>query len=331
MPKKQVTSIDVAKFAGVSQPTVSRAFDPNSPVSPETRARVLTAAKQLGYQPNVIARSLKSRSTNIIGIVLANITNSLFYPNVLEQLTYQLQERGKQTLLFNLRPDQPVDDILPRVLGYQVDGLIIASTTPSHEIVNKCVSNGTPVVLFNRYMPGSRAHTISCDSETATRHIANVLLDAGHKRLAYIAGIENTETNRQREKGFTEQLQARGYKGLLREQGDYTYESGRTAARRLLQRDEPPDAIFCAADIMALGAMDVARYELGIHIPEALSIIGFDDIPVAGWPAYNLTTIRQPITDMVNTVIELLDVQNTDTGQLVQLPGELILRQSARL
>ena len=333
MTQNQVTSIDVARFAGVSQPTVSRAFDPDSPVAPETRARVLAAATELGYMPNVIARSLKSRSTDIVGIIMNNLTTSFFYPNVLEKFMRELQVIGKQVLLFSAPPDRTVDEILPQVLGYQVDALVIASTTPGREIINECAQIGTPVILFNRFAPETEANAVCCDNEEGGRQVANAFLDAGHQRIAYIAGTSNTSTNIMREKGFTEQLQARGYTDCLREQGVYMYEDGRSAARRLLDSDNPPDAIFCAGDILALGALDVARYELGIKVPEELSIIGFDDIPIANWPAYDLTTIRQPVDQMIDAVIELICHKDDDipAGELKLLPGDLVVRGSARM
>lgn len=333
MSQNQVTSIDVAKFAGVSQPTVSRAFDPESPVAPETRERVLAAAAELGYMPNVIARSLKSRSTDIVGIIMNNLTGSFFYPDVLEKFTRELQAIGKQVLLFSAPLDRTVDEILPQVLGYQVDALVIASTTPGREIINECAHIGTPVILFNRFAPETKANAVCCDNEDGGRQIANAFLDAGRQRLAYIAGDSNTSTNIMREKGFSQQLQARGYVGWLHEQGFYSYEDGRAAARRLLNRDDPPDAIFCASDVMALGALDVARYELGVRVPEELSIIGFDDIPMASWPAYDLTTIRQPVDQMINAAIALICHEGDDipTQKTKLLPGKLIERGSARV
>ncbi|NCF68987.1 MAG: substrate-binding domain-containing protein [Chloroflexi bacterium] len=333
MPRKKVTSIDVAKLAGVSQPTVSRALDPGSPVSPETRARVLAIASELGYTPNVIARSLKSQSTNIIGIVMSNLASSFFSNNVLEQFAHQLQALGKQLLLFSAPPDRPVDEILPQVLGYQVDALIITSSTPGQAIIDECARIGTPVILFNRFAPGTQANVVGCDNEEGGRQVANVLLDAGHQRIAYMAGTSGTASNLMREKGFMDQLKTRGYVECMRENGFYSYEAGRTAARSLLDRDDPPDAIFCAADVMALGALDVARYELGIQVPEDLSIIGFDDIPLASWPAYNLTTIHQPINRMISAALELVTYNEDDfpIRQITLLPGELVIRGSARI
>jgi DNA-binding LacI/PurR family transcriptional regulator len=333
MSRKKVTSIDVAKLAGVSQPTVSRALDPGAPVSPETRARVLAAASELGYTPNVIARSLKSQKTNIIGIVMSNMASSFFYTNVLEQFAQQLQAVGKQVLLFSAPLDRPVDEILPQVLGYQVDALIITSSTPGQAIIDECARIGTPVILFNRFAPGTQANVVCCDNEDGGRQVANAFLDAGHRRIAFMAGTSGTASTQMREKGFKDQLEARGYIGYIREAGAYTYEDGRSAARRLLERDDPPDAIFCAADVMALAALDVARYELGIRVPEALSIIGFDNIPIATWPAYDLTTIRQPINRMINSALQLVSLKKDEipTGQIKLLPGELIVRGSARV
>jgi DNA-binding LacI/PurR family transcriptional regulator len=330
MLQKPVTSIDVARLAGVSQPTVSRAFDPEASVAPTTRAKVLVAARELGYQPNVIARSLSTRRTDIVGLVMANLTHSLFYPNVLDAFIDQLQAHGKQSLLFNVPPDRPVDDILSRILGYQVDALVIASTMPSNEIIDECNQRRTPVILLNRYAPETSANSVCCDNVAGGRMAADLLLDAGHERLAFLAGIAGTATNRLRENGFASRLQERGYTAMTREQGAYTYTSGYEATRRLLAQNRPPDAIFCAADIMALGAMDAAR-EAGLTIPDDLSIVGFDDIPVAGWPAYNLTTIRQPIAQMVDMAVSLITALDAPTGQTYLLPGELILRGSARL
>ena len=219
---------------------------------------------------------------------------------------------------------------MSRILGYQVDALVIASTMPSNEIINECNQRGTPVILFNRYAPETSANSVCCDNVAGARMAADLLLDANHERIAFLAGIAGTATNTMREKGFTGRLRERGYTEVTVEQGAYTYASGHEATRRLLARNPPPDAIFCAADIMALGAMDAAR-EAGLAVPDDLSIVGFDDIPVADWPAYDLTTIRQPITQMVDTAVSLITAPDSPTAQTYLLPGELVERGSARL
>ncbi len=332
MAAKRVTSFDVARLAGVSQSTVSRSFSFESRVSQKTREKVLAAAKQLGYKPDAIARSLSTQQSNIIGIVMADIT-SPFYPYVLAKFSSRLQDQGRQVLLFNAAPDQEVDDILPLVLQYRVDALIITSATISSAVADECAQSGSPVILFNRYVLGANASAVCCDNVEGGRMVANFLLDTGHKKLAYISGKQDTSTNIDRKKGFTDRLRERGYINWWLEQGEYTYESGYEAAKRLLQQDDPPDAIFCANDIMALGAMDAARFEVGIRVPEELSIVGFDDIPPAAWPSYSLTTIRQPVSQMIEATFELLfeRLENPELGPAFKLiPGLLIQRNSTR-
>ncbi len=333
MAQRKVTSYDVAELAGVSQPTVSRAFDPNGNINPTTREKVLEAANKLGYAPNAIARGLTTQRTDIVGFIMGNITHSLFYPRVLVEFTRRLQALGKQVLLFNTHETRPVDEIMPRIMSYQVDALVIASTTPGNELIDRCTSRGIPVVLLNRTAPDTKASAVCSDNEAGGRLVADMLLDAGHKRLAFMAGVGVTATNILRQKGYTERLQERGYAEIIEEQGEYTYDSGYGAALRLLDRDDPPDALFCAADIMALGAMDAARFGLGIKIPQELSIVGYDNIAMSQWPTYNLTTIRQSVPEMVETAVTLLTAPTDDvsTGQTILLPIELVQRGSAKL
>ena len=304
-PNKRVSSTDVARLAGVSQAAVSRTFTPKGSVSDKTRQKVLAAARELGYTPNVIARSLIQQSTKIIGIVMVRFQNP-FYAIVLGEFTRKLSEMGYRTLLLNVAHSKEIDEALPEALQYQVDGIIITSATLSSKMAEGCARAETPVVLFNRYDASGSFSAIYCDSVGGGRTVAQTLLDAGHQRLAFIAGEKDTSTSRDREKGFTECIREKGAKLFLRENGDYTYEAGYSAAERLLNRKNRPDAIFCANDLIAMGAMDYARGQLGIQIPQELSIIGFDDIPMASWPGYSLTTIRQPIDWMVDATIERL-------------------------
>jgi DNA-binding LacI/PurR family transcriptional regulator len=211
------------------------------------------------------------------------------------------------TLLFNIAEVHEVEDALPAALQYQVDGLIITSATLSSTLAEECARTGTPVVLFNRYASSDNVNVVRSDNVLGGRLVADAFLDAGHQCLAYIAGEEGASTNRDREQGFVERLRERGHELAFRESaGSYAYEPGYEAARRLLQQDDPPDGIFCANDLIAMGALDAARWELGIQVPQDLSIVGFDDIPMAGWPGYSLTTVRQPVERMVEATIQVL-------------------------
>ncbi|NWG75962.1 MAG: LacI family DNA-binding transcriptional regulator [Rubrivivax sp.] len=327
-----VSSIEVARLAGVSQAAVSRVFTPGASVSDEMRARVLAAARQLGYRPNAIARSLIQRSTRMIGLVLVRFMNP-FYARLLQEFTARLQALGYWTLLLNVAHGDELEKTLPTALQYQVDGLIVTSATLSSRLADECAHYGTPVVLFNRYSLDSNVNAVCCDSVRGARLVADALIDAGHQRFAYIAGEAGSSTNQDRERGFTARLRERGHALALSEQGDYSYESGIVAARRLLDRSDRPDAIFCANDLMAMAALDVARCELGLRVPEELSVVGFDDIQQASWPKYDLTTVRQPVERMVEATIELLlnAIENPDGERILRMiPPTLAVRGSAR-
>mgnify|MGYP006286292317 FL=1 len=328
----RVTSNDVAELAGVSQSTVSRAFAAPDKVAEETLERVKAAASKLGYAPNAIARSLITRRTNIVGVVMADIT-SPFYPYVLEEFTQRLEEIDRHVLLFNASRHQDVDDILPLALQYNVDALIVTSATLSSEMADQCVQRGTPVILFNRYVVGSSASAVCCDNRAGGRLAADVLLDTGHRHLAYLAGQADTSTNTDRKIGFFDRVEERGAMAPLHQPGTYTYESGFEGLQRLMARDDAPDAIFCANDIIALGAMDAARHVLGLNVPEDVAIIGFDDIPAASWPSYALTTIRQPVHRMIDRTLNLLKrhLEKPDLKPAFELvPGDLVQRESVR-
>jgi len=293
----------------------------------------MAAATKLRYRPNVIARSLVRNSTNMIGLVVMRFTHP-FYAGLIRDFSRALRELGYWTLLFNVSQIDEVEDTLPTALQYQVDGLIITSATLSSRMAEECARSGTPVVLFNRYSLDGNASAVLCDGIQGGRLAADALLDAGHERIAYIAGEEGSSTNKDREMGFTQRLRERGYALELREVGDFTYESGYRAANRLLSRDDPPDAIFCASDLMAMAALDLARCECRIEIPDMLSIIGFDDIPMAGWPGYMLTTVRQPAEQMVEAAIRVLidAIEEPKSGAVVRhISPALVVRTSARI
>lgn len=333
-PSSQSSSqIDVARLAGVSQAAVSRTFTPGASVSDETREKVLEAAQKLNYRPNAIARSLIRKSTRIIGVVVMRLSKP-FYARIIREFTRGLQARGYWTLLFDIADDSEVEKTLPMALQYQVDGVVITSATLSSRLADEFTDTGTPVVLFNRYASTARTHVVRCDNYAGGRMVADAFLDAGHQRVAYIAGEEGSSTNQDRECGFVDRLNERGVQLWQRAAGDYSYEAGYTAALELLQGSERPEAIFCADDMTAIGTMDAARHKLGLRIPDELSVIGFDDIPMAAWAAYSLTTIRQPFNEMVEaTIHQLLEAiadPKVKSINIVITPT-IVVRDSARV
>lgn len=332
-PLQSASQIDVARLAGVSQAAVSRTFTPGASVSDETRNKVLDAAHRLYYRPNVIARSLIRKSTRIIGVVAMRLSKP-FYARTIREFTRRLQAQGYWTLLFYIADDSEVEKTLPMALQYQVDGVVITSATLSSKLADEFARTGTPVVLFNRYATNAQTHVVRCDNYVGGRMVADAFLDAGHQRIAYIAGEEGSSTNQDRERGLVDRLNERGVQLWQRAAGDYSYEAGYAAAQLLLRGSERAEAIFCADDMTALGAMDAARHELGLRIPEDLSVIGFDDIPMAAWSAYSLTTIQQPFEEMVEaTIQQLLTAIADPKAEAVNkvIAPTIVIRSSARI
>ncbi|WP_029057673.1 LacI family DNA-binding transcriptional regulator [Stappia stellulata] len=327
------TSLDVARLAGVSQSAVSRTFTPGASVSAETRAKVLAAASALGYRPNKIARSLITRRSGMIGIVVAYLDN-LYYPNVLEKLSRQLQHNGFHALMFfTQQSTDTMDVILGELLEYQVDGLIMVSAGLSSELAARCASNGIPVVLFNRTLDDETLSAVSSDNVDGGEKVARFLLDCGHDRIAYLAGWAGSSTDRDRRLGFTRMLAQNG-RTLYREDiGHYDREEARAATRRLFAAPPFPDALFCANDHMAVAALDVLRHELGLSVPQDVAVVGYDDAPMAAWPSYALTTVTQPPDVMVPEAVRLL-LQNIEADatrpEQLKFAGELVVRETTR-
>lgn len=327
-----ITSIDVAKLAGVSQSSVSRVMNADSSreVKVETREKVLNAARELGYKPNIIARSMISHKTDIIGVVIGNPVGP-YYSKIMMKLVTKIQESGKQCLMFTVKSGEDIDKILQRVLQYQVDGIIITSAALSREMANISIKTETPIVLFNRFVPGLNVSSVYCDNIEAGRIIAQFLWENGYENIAYVGYEKDSASEIERRVGFHEKLREYGVYNVVEERSDYTYESGYKAAIRLLKVDNPPKAIFCSSDLIAMGAMDAARLEMGLKVPEDVSIIGFDNVPMAAWPSYSLTTVHQPVDELGDETMDVLLslIKNPGIGPITRvLKMQLVERGS---
>ena len=332
MAQKNITSDDVAKLAKVSQSAVSRTFTPGASVSEKTRSKVLAAAKKLSYRPNAIARTLVTQQSRVIGVVIAHLDNPL-YLDVLESLSKRLQREGFHVLLF-MTDAEDADQILQEILQYQVQGILMASVTLSSGLAEECADLGIPVVLFNRIVPGTHASTVSSDNFGGGERIGRFLLRGGHERIAYIAGQEESSTNRDREGGFLSALQEAKYECWKREVGNYDFEEAADATRRLMSGRKVPDAIFVASDAMAISVIDTLRNEYDMQLPDDISVVGYDNIPQAAWAAYSLTTVEQQFTAMIRIAVQTLLRQiqaDQVTSESFVLPCDLVIRGSARI
>lgn len=333
---ERVTSIEVAKRAGVSQSAVSRVFTPGASVSKKTADKVREAARELGYRPNVLARAMVSGKSRIIGLVVAYLEN-YFYPEALEKLSNALQAKGYHVLIFMASQSaSDLDDIVEEILDYQVDGIVMASVSMSSDIAQRCQLAGVPVVLFNRAQDQESVTAVTSDNFTGGQKVGAFLVAGGHERIGYVAGWEGASTQRDREAGFRQALAEAGHSLFARAVGDFQLEGARDAARAMF--DVPisrrPDAVFVANDHMAFAVMDVIRFELGLSIPGDVSVVGYDDVPPAEWPAYNLTTLRQRANRMVQETVSALLAQIETPGsqaKQITIDGPLIVRGSARV
>ncbi|MDM0022143.1 LacI family DNA-binding transcriptional regulator [Variovorax saccharolyticus] len=333
--KSSATAQEVARLAQVSQSAVSRTFTPGASVSEDTRNRVLAAAKTLGYRPNALARSLITRRSRIIALVMSYLQNQ-FYPLVIEKLSQSLQKQGYHVLMF-ISDLEETDGVLAEILQYQVDGIVMASAMLSPDLARQCAESGVPVVLFNRVPDISAFARHSTSSVTSDNHrggrmVAELLLARGHRRIAFLAGLEKSSTNLERERGFNEVLEAAGVAVFRRAVGHYSFELAKEATRELFAGPDLPDAVFVANDHMAIAAMDVLRQELGLRVPEDVSVVGFDDVPQASWGAYRLTTVVQSVEDMVEATVELLHEQMREGThpRNVVIPCRVVERDSVR-
>lgn len=337
MARRKATSIDVAKEAGVSQSAVSRTFTPGASVAQRTREKVEAAAERLGYRPNAIARSLITQRSHMIGMAVSYFDNH-FYPELVQGLSDQCQQHGYHILLFTAGEGDAADKELQRALDYQIDGLVLASVSLSSEIASRCNEAGIPVVMVNRVSEAPTASKVTGANELGGRTIAHFLVEAGHQRIAYLAGIEETSTNRDREQGFRTGLAEKGVDLHAFAVGNYDAEQAAKAVRELMEGANPPDAIFCANDHMAIAVMDEIRVGMGLRVPEDVSIIGFDDVGPAQWPSYAITSFSQSVGAMVDaTSLSLFEaIEAAVKGEPfnvvdIELPGRLIVRSSSRL
>jgi len=330
--KVPITSGDVARLAQVSQSAVSRALTPGASVSEKTREKVLKAASQLGYRPNALARAMISGRSRLIALLVAYLDNQ-FYPIVLEHLSRTLQGHGYQVLLFMTDPGKQ-DEVVQKILQYQVDGIVMASATLSSTLARECANTGIPVVMFNRYVATSPASSVTSDNIEGGRLLGDFLVRGGHERIAFIAGAEDSSTNRDREAGFYQGLAQHGVTVFAHAVGGYSFEGAARAARELMSLKRRPDAIFAANDQMAFSVMDVVRSEFSLRVPQDISIVGYDDVPQSAWKAYDLTTISQSYMEMVEMTAKILieQIENKIVKKRAAvMPAKLVIRSSSRV
>lgn len=331
---RPATSRDVARLAGVSQSSVCRVFDERwaSKISPALREKVLSAAQELGYCPNAIARSLTAQRSGIIGVIISEYFNEFYY-DLMRRITNELQAQGMRVMLFNAEPYRDVKQVLRSLVEYRVDGIIVTAAAISSVAEATFQDVSIPLVLVNIYSRTPFCSSVTCDNYVGSQNMAAYLVRSGARRFAYISA-ENSKYYdiSDRREGFLAGLRQNGIQDCIMESGDYTYESGKEAARRLLDRPDRPDTIFACGSRMAYGVMDVARYEYGLRIPEDLSVAAYDDTFASALDSYRLTTVQQPSQELARTAIRLIrqEIEGPAPIETVYAVPSLKIRDTVR-
>ncbi|CAI0724749.1 LacI family DNA-binding transcriptional regulator [Serratia quinivorans] len=325
---RKATASDVAARAGVSKWTVSRAFTDGASISPHALLRVQTAARELGYRPNLLARSLSKKSTRIIGLVADELKNPHIF-TLLDEVTRQLQSRGYMALLLNITSENDYESVLTLADQMQVDGLLFLGTLLNDRLIALAQDiHHIPLVVLYRYSESPYIQVLATNGYQAGREIGELLLTQNYQRMGYLAGPVSESTQLRRLDGFRAALaekqrdvslvlQAPHYQRLCGMEAFAAYLADTPAEQRI-------EAIFCENDILAVGVIDAIRATPGCA---PIAVVGFDDIELAASPSYQLTTYRQPMQSLIADGIHCLTQAFKPGGQRLY-NGELIVRQS---
>ena len=301
-----VTLKDVAKEAGVSPSAVSRTYTPGASVSDNTRAKVEKAAADLGYMPNALASSLTTGRTRLIGLVSNNFHNPIFL-EVFDLFTRGLQERGLRPLLVNLSDETDPENSVRMLRQYSVDGVVVASSTLTPAFSEAFKEANIPVVhSFGRHSSTPQVHVVGIDNVECGKIAARELVARGYKRIGFMGGPSLATSTQDRLEGFASELALHPQVTVNHSFADsYSFDAGRTEMARLVSAKKPAEAYFCGDDVLSIGALS-AIADSGLRVPDDIGIIGLNDMEMAGWQNINLTTIRQPIKQIIRSSIELI-------------------------
>ncbi|KKB75236.1 MULTISPECIES: catabolite control protein A [Bacillus] len=330
-----VTIYDVAREANVSMATVSRVVNGNPNVKPTTRKKVLEAIERLGYRPNAVARGLASKKTTTVGVIIPDIS-SIFYAELARGIE-DIATMYKYNIILS-NSDQNMDKelhLLNTMLGKQVDGIVFMSGNVTDEHVEEFKRSPVPIVLAASVEEKGETASVAIDYEQALYDAAVMLIENGHKRLAFVSGPMQEPINKAKKlQGFKGALQDKGleFKEEFVVEGDYTYDSGMEALDALMKLDEKPTAVISATDEMALGIIHAAQ-DKGLSIPEDLEVVGFDNTRLSLMVRPQLTTVVQPTYDIGAVAMRLLTkLMNKEEVEehIVQLPHRIEQRQSTK-
>lgn len=300
---RRVTAQAVADAVGVSRSAVSRAFTDGAYLDEEKRKTIKEVAQKMGYQPNALAAGLQGGRSHLVAIFVGNM-RSAYDTEFVKQLVGQLNELDEWPILID-GGDARAERALDEVLKFPLDALIVRGGSMAPDVVARCTKVNVPAISSGRIIERKGVDNVCCRNADGTRAAAELLLSKGRRRIGYLGGPVEYASSSGRRDGLMAALAQFGLPLADEERGDYTVEGGHDATLALLKRT-PLDGLICSNDATAIGALNAAR-SLGLSVPKNVSIVGFDDIEMAKWPMFNLTTVRNPIDASVGQIIDLLE------------------------
>jgi len=325
--KRRVTALDVAKLANVSRSAVSRAFTDGAYIDVDKKTRILEAAEELGYRPNALAASLQGAGSNLVAIFVGETPNH-YDKEVATALINGLNTAGKWPIVVG-GSGETAKSAIQNVLRYPLESMILRSGSLGADVVSSCLKLGIPVISSGRIVDGPNVDNICVRNREAMAAMTQHLINQGRRKFAYLSGPDAYWSTGERFGGFKETLGTLGIEPVLRLYGDYSVMSGFNAMRECPNLTKI-DALVCANDAMAIGALMYLEGQ-GVSVPDEIAVTGFDDISMAEWPGFGLTTLHNPIEPLVEGTIALLLAREADPdreGETKWLDAEMVLRST---
>ena len=328
-----VTADDVAALAGVSRWTVNRAFKKDASISAKSREKVMTAAETLGYVPDLLATSLASDRTNLVALLVDDFAN----PHklvIMERLTRILRENGYGTLLVNTSDEEDASAALLNASQRRVDAAVLIGVSFNDQSLKAALgaSRVKKLIVFARMSSNDNTISVCCDDRAAITTLTHHVFTSGYRKPLFIAGPQTQSAHLQRKEMFLSQWEnTTGRRPRYFSVGRYDPRMAYdliTNVFRGTAKIDLPDVLVCENDALAMGAIDAIRYELNLSVPGDIAVTGFDDVPQASSPHYELTTYRQPLTELANALVDVLEGR-TRSQKLNAFLGQLIVRRSA--
>lgn len=327
---RRATAEDVAAEAGLSRWTVNRAFVPGSNISERSRERVLAVAERLGYHPNLLARSLHTKVTGQVAVLVDDFANP-YKLATLEKLAAALQAEEMVAMLVHIGQHYDHARAFLHADQRQVDAIVLLGTGFQDDSLQQALRVGGPAVyVLARESTHPDIPSISCDASASMAEIVKHLVARGYQRPGYMSGARALSSGLGRQKYHAKYWRQHGVRKIPElAAGAYDYRSAEAALRRYLSEtpaEQRIDVLMCENDVLAIGAHDVAQREFGLRIPEDLAIVGYDGMDIAGMPMFGLTSYAQPMDDMIAALVDML--KGRSTSRSVLLPGQLAVRKS---